>query len=111
VIIEFKTGFGLPGQARRDSYLFPLGAFDAVQDPGFASVAGAGLPRDALDIHTVVILPEPLYLHLVQAGGLTERVNHLFSDEGLLRLAPVLLQVFVLLEFPRHGHTISSRQS
>src|SRR6516225_9464389 len=40
VITEIETGFGLPGQSRRVTSL-SLGAFDAVQDLGSASVAGA----------------------------------------------------------------------
>src|SRR5262249_48988237 len=58
--------------------------------------AGQGLRADE-DIRSVMMFPESSYLNLVQASWFTERVEHLFLDEGIQRFALVPAHFLLLL--------------
>ena len=73
--------------------------------PG-GNLGGRGI-RANQDVDPVAALPELAHLHLVQVGRLTERVDYLFANEGVQRLALVLLHSLMRTELLCHGHRIS----
>jgi hypothetical protein len=44
-----------------------------------------------------MVFPEPAHLHLAQFAWLAESVDHLFSDQGVQRLALVSFHLLALL--------------